>query len=46
MLKSKKFVTEIQLCEWVNGLNGPLSADIISIVKDVTTGHYVLFYVE
>lgn len=47
MLESKHFKTEKDLLDFVNKYRVFLRADVFrSIVKDVTNGDWVLFYIE
>lgn len=43
-LKVKHFKTEYSLLEWVNGNAKFRIGDIISIIKDVTNGDFIIFY--
>lgn len=43
MLTSKHFKTELKLITWANSKGG--TEYIISIIKDVTNGDWVIFYI-
>lgn len=49
MLKSKHFKIEQDLLDWINGTDSPqgiLFDCFRGIVKDVTNGDWIIFYIE